>query len=277
MGKILRLLPATLRRTFAHDGPSAAKAAAFSSILSFFPGLLVVASLLFGRNAESVVRDFSNLLGAVLPPQAYRLAAQYLTAEGYETTGLLAAGWFVTIWAASGVMVSLMHGFHAAYGIRVNRSYLRERLVALSLVALTGVPLVFATLVIFFGRQIEYWLMAHFGVASGGILWAGRLARWAIALLTGTTVIAMTYYVAPKRRQRWRYVWPGAALSTLVWLPVTAFFAWYAQNIARYRDLYGGISATVVLLLWMYLVNLIVLVGCEFNAEYETRSHGAGR
>jgi membrane protein len=82
----------------------------------------------------------------------------------------------------------------------------------------------------------------------------------------------MLYYLGPYRKQRWRFVWPGAALATLAWLIATMVFAWYVRNIARYNVMYGSIGAAIALLVWMYLIALIALVGCEFNAAYERTS-----
>ena len=70
-------------------------------------------------------------------------------------------------------------------------------------------------------------------------------------------------------RQRWRYVWPGAILATVLWLLATSGFGWYVRNIAHYNVMYGSVGAGIALLVWMYLMALIALFGCEFNAEYE--------
>jgi membrane protein len=99
--------------------------------------------------------------------------------------------------------------------------------------------------------------------------WASRVARYVIAFAGNASVTAMLYYIGPNRKQRWRYVWPGAALATLAWLIATMVFAWYVRNIARYNVMYGSIGAAIALLVWMYLLALIALVGCEFNAAYE--------
>jgi membrane protein len=68
-----------------------------------------------------------------------------------------------------------------------------------------------------------------------------------------------------------RDVWPGAFLTTVLWLPATAGFGWYVGHIANYNVLYGSVAAGIVLLVWMYLLSVIALLGCEFNAEYERR------
>jgi membrane protein len=82
-------------------------------------------------------------------------------------------------------------------------------------------------------------------------------------------VSASLYYFGPYRQQRLRYVWPGAILATLLWLLATSGFAWYARNIANYNVMYGSVGAGIALLVWMYLLAIIALIGCEFNAEYE--------
>jgi membrane protein len=96
-----------------------------------------------------------------------------------------------------------------------------------------------------------------------------RGARYLLAFATTVTVTSTLYLFGPYRRQRWRYVWPGAVLATIFWLFATAGFAWYVRNIGNYNVMYGSLGAGIALLVWMYLMAVIALIGCEFNAEYE--------
>ena len=68
-------------------------------------------------------------------------------------------------------------------------------------------------------------------------------------------------------------MWPGAVLATVFWMLATLGFAWYVRNIARYNVMYGSIGAGIALLVWMYLIALSALIGCEFNAERERLLH----
>ena len=75
--------------------------------------------------------------------------------------------------------------------------------------------------------------------------------------------------IGPNRPNKLRYVWPGALMATTLWWGATAVFAWYVRNIANYNVLYGSIGAVVALLVWMYLLSVIALICCEYNAERE--------
>jgi membrane protein len=79
----------------------------------------------------------------------------------------------------------------------------------------------------------------------------------------------LLYYFGPYRRQRWKFVWPGAILATVLWLACTSGFGWYVRHMGSYNVMYGSIGAGIALLVWMYLLAAIALIGCEFNAEYE--------
>jgi len=104
---------------------------------------------------------------------------------------------------------------------------------------------------------------------SGVTRLISRGARYLLAFVTTVLVTCTLYFFGPYRRQRWRYVWPGAVLATLFWLLATGGFAWYVRHMGNYNVMYGSIGAGIALLVWMYLMAVIALIGCEFNAEYE--------
>ena len=104
---------------------------------------------------------------------------------------------------------------------------------------------------------------------KGWILVVGTIVRLSIALSSIALATAGLFYFGPNRRQHWKDVWPGALLSTNLWLISTILFAWYVRNIANYNVMYGSIGAVIALLVWMYVMAVIALVGCEYNAERE--------
>jgi membrane protein len=160
-----------------------------------------------------------------------------------------------------------MEGFRRAYQLPKTWGLLKERLIAISLVLMAGLPLTFATILVAFGARIESRLVFHIDHELGPLvllLWVA--IRWTIAILTSIAVIALIYHNAVPRTQPWHSVIPGAALATGLWLSATAFFGWYLQRYADYSIIYGSLGVSIALLVWMYLISLVVLIGAEFNA-----------
>jgi membrane protein len=247
-----------------------AKAASYSAALSLFPGLIVLAELLLRGNAERTLEDLTVSMGQVLPPTVQRMLADYLTVSGERSALVLGVAAIAAVIFGADLMSSLMEGFRAAYRAPRRESLWRDYRVAILLVFLTFIPLTAANAALILSRQIQGWAGRTFG--EGAWLPASsRLAWWLIALVTFTVVLSVLYYVAPNRQQRWRDIFPGALLGASLLAPVTGMFTFYVQRIARYREFYGSVSAVVLLLIWTYLVSVVVLLGCEFNAARERR------
>jgi membrane protein len=260
---------------YEENGLSIAKGAAFSGLLSFFPALTTLALILVRVRAAQAVELISRFFFEVVPPGAKTLVAHRLTAAGEKPESLLVAAVAVSLWAASGVILSLIEGFNAIYRIPVDRPVVRGRLVALGLVFCTVVPSLGAAFLILFGSRIEVWVIGRLGMIApdhtlaGGLALAGRLVRYGAALGAAVLTSMLLYKIGPHRPLPWRNTVPGAIAATALWLLATQGFSYYVRNIADYNLLYGSIGAVIALILWMYLLALIALYGCALNAEIE--------
>jgi membrane protein len=267
LARFWRLLRISIWRAFEHDAFAIAKASAYSSILTFFPALLVLGSVLATvRRGEVYLRQISYALGRILPAGS-ATALAYLKGSTQRPVGLLIGTSLLTIWTASGVVVSWMDGFRRAYQLQKTWGLVKERLIAISLVIMAGLPLTFATILVASGARIETRLLFQLGHDFGPLvllLW--MLIRWAIAILTSIAVIALIYHNAVPRTQPWHSVLPGAFLATALLLATSALFGWYLQHYADYSIIYGSLGVGIALLFWMYLISLVVLIGAEFNA-----------
>ncbi|MFN3322495.1 MAG: YihY/virulence factor BrkB family protein [Bryobacteraceae bacterium] len=254
-----------------------AKGAAYSALLSFFPVLTTVTTLLVQANAEAVSARIAQFLFEVVPPGAGELVMRNFTMAGGRPIVLPVFAMALSVWAASGVMMSLMEGFHAAYRVQDKRSFLHKRITSVLLVFAAILPAVGASALILFGERAERSLLVAIGLLPaapaeqlrGGLLLVGRLARFGISLGTVVLVTALLYRLGPHCPTSLRNVWPGATLATSLWLAATLFFGWYVRNIADYNLLYGSIGAVIALLFWMYVLAVIALIGCAYNAERE--------
>src|SRR5690348_1743315 len=103
MLRLLRLLRSSFGRAFVHDSFAIAKASAYSSILTFFPGLVILGSVLANwRKGAPYLREISYALGSILPAGSPTVL-NYLKAAGKHPVGFLLTTSLVTLWTASGV------------------------------------------------------------------------------------------------------------------------------------------------------------------------------
>ena len=265
--RFFRLFRTAVWRAFQHDAFAIAKASAYSSILSFFPALLILGSILSSiHRGEVYMREISYALSRILPAGA-NAALGYLHGAAKHPAGLLTTTSAFTLWTASGVMISWMEGFRRCYQLPKTWGLAKERLIAFSLVVLAGIPMTFATLLVVLGSRIETRILVLIGKEfSPYILLMWGAIRWLIATLTSIAVLALIYHNAVPRTQPWHSVIPGATLATAMWFAATALFGWYIAHYVDYGLLYGSLGVAVALLVWMYMVSLVVLIGAEFNA-----------
>ena len=256
-------------RAFQHDAFAAAKAAAYSSILTLFPAFLVMASIVgVSQQADAFTREISLVIGKVLPAGTTSLALAYFNTSKIRPVHVIVSASLVMLTAASGVLVSWMSAFRQAYGIQGNPwGFWKERAMAFLLIPIAAIPMGFATILVAFGNQFQNWLALHtlYELRVAVLLvWTG--GRWTIGMLTSVAVIALIYHLAIPRTQSWRRVLPGAMLATVLWFAATLCFGWYVTNYANYAVIYGSLAAVIALLVWLYLVSIVVLIGAEFNA-----------
>jgi membrane protein len=281
--QILRHLPYLLRRTLVasiDDGLfGIAKGAAYSALLSFFPVLFSAATILVQTGANYVQINLETFLAQILPPDTDTVVMQQVRYNGQRPIALLVIAFALSLWAASSVIKSLIDGFNAAYRVPRNRSVLGHIGIGIMLVFFSGIPLLGASVLILFGGAVESAVLNLLKVdpilnpfASDWEV-ISRIMRYVVALGATVALTGILYYYGPYRKQRWRNVWPGAILATLLWLLATLGFGWYVSHVTNYNVLYGSVGTSIALLSWMYLLAAIALIGCEFNAEIERTNY----
>ncbi len=248
--RIWRRLGRALREA-AFDGClAAAKGAAYSALLSIFPVLSTLTAIFAQVKAEQFADTLAKLLFKVAPPGTEELLQHTLTSQGERPLYLLISAAVISVVGASGVMLSLIDGFQAAYRTPNTRSFWKNRFIAMGLVIFVALPVI---------------------VISGFILVTGS----SYYLLTSFVVVALMTLILyrygpcrPPDRDK-EPVWPGSLLAAGLWLLSTAGFIFYVRNLANYNVVYGSIGAVIALLVWLYLLSASVLIGCEYNAVRE--------
>ena len=263
-----RALRLAVWQALQNDVLDTAKATAYSGMLMLFPAFLVATTIL------AVVPAGNTLLDALraaseqfLPADTMSLLQSYFqTRRAFSLQLLLSAG-TLTIFAALGVMLTLMEGFRRAYQLPTKVwSGWQLRLRALLLVPISLVPLSLASSILVFGQPIEQWMIENSQHELHDIvfvLW--RLARWSLALLTSISVLGAVYHFGTRSRDSWTCVAPGAITATLIWFPVTLAFGLYVTRVADYTIIYGSLGTAIATLVWLYMTSFSVLLGAQLN------------
>jgi membrane protein len=93
------------------------------------------------------------------------------------------------------------------------------------------------------------------------------IAKWPVLLIIFAVMLAVLYWASPNARHGLWRVAPGGLLAVVVWLVASALFALYVANFGHYNKVYGSIAGVIIFLIWMWISNLSILLGAQFNAE----------
>lgn len=269
----LPLRPGVVRRTFAecradHLADRAA-ALTYYAVLSVFPVLLVVVSV-FSLFAKNTTQALVNNLTTVSPGPIRVLLTESVQGLQASTGGAVVmaiVGVLAALWAASAYVASFMRASNVVYDVPEGRPIWKRLPIRLALAIVVGVlMLASAAIVVFTGR-----LGAAVGILMGLDVTAMAvwdIAKWPVLVLLVAAAITVLYWSSPNAKVGdWMSLLPGSLLAVGVWLIASIGFGIYAANFASYNKTYGTLGAVIGFLVWLWLTNLAILVGAEFNAE----------
>jgi membrane protein len=268
--RILGHFRRAVEKSLSHDVFTTAKAAAYSAILSLFPALLVLNTVLALTPATGTVTgEIRTILAQVLPWDTMDFVQSYFLDSRANSVGVLWSATSVAFFAAMGVLLSLMEGFRRAYRLPRNLwSFWRSRAIAAALIPICLAPMFFATAIIVFGHEIESWMIDNSDhELRFYVLVSWRMLRWAISVATVVAVMTVLYHFGMPRTHSWKCALPGAATATLTWFAATLIYGWYVTRFAVYMVVYGSLAAAIATLVWLYITSLSILIGAEFNAQ----------
>ncbi|MEU0432419.1 YihY/virulence factor BrkB family protein [Streptomyces sp. NPDC006290] len=246
-----------------------AAALTYYGVMSLFPALLVAVSLL-GVMGQRVTDKLLYNVGDLAPGPAREILRDAVTQLGDSggTGGVLAiVGLLAALWSASGYVGAFIRASNAVYDLPEGRpawkvTPLRLALTVMLMLLLTGS----AIIVVFTGPLAE-----RAGTAIGlgdAAITAWSIAKWPVLLVLVELMIALLYWAAPNVSGRgFRWFSPGSVVATLIWLIASAGFAVYAAGYGSYNKTYGTLAGAIIFLVWLWLTNLAILLGLEFDAE----------
>lgn len=249
-----------------------AAALTYYGVLSVFPGILVllaVSGMLLTDTTQNAVLENAQEL---FPPS---IAGPVTGAvdelkQGSSSAGVLAIiGLLGAVWTASGYVGAFIRAANSIYDVPEGRPIWKVLPIRLGVTVAVGALIALAALsIVFTGRFAEQaggWI----GLSDQAVqVW--DIAKWPVLLLVVLLILAILYWASPNARQTgFRWVTPGGGLAVLIWLLASAGFAIYVSNFSSYNKTYGTLGGIIAFLVWLWISNIAILLGAEFDAELE--------
>ncbi|MFG2768065.1 YihY/virulence factor BrkB family protein [Streptomyces rubiginosohelvolus] len=246
-----------------------AAALTYYGVLALFPALLVLVSLL-GIAGEAATRQVLENIQKLAPGSARDVisdAVEQLQGNAGVGSFMAIAGLAVAVWSASGYVAGFIRTSNAVYDIPEGRPVWKVLPLRLALTVTLMVLACASALIVVFSGGLARQAGAALGIGDTPLtIWS--IAKWPVLVLLVVVMIAVLYWAAPNAKGRgFTWVTPGSLLALVIWLAASAGFAFYVANFASYNKTYGALAGVVVFLVWLWITNLAILLGLEFDAE----------
>jgi membrane protein len=251
-----------------------AAALTYYGVLAIFPALLALVSVL-GLIGPSATQPLIDNLGAVAPGPAKQIvtsAVQNLQRNSGAAGVLFIVGIAGALWSASGYVAAFMRASNAIYDVGEGRPIWKtvptRVLTTLVLLIMLAAVTIAVTLTGGLAQQVGKLV----GIGDAAVtVW--DIAKWPVILAVVITMFAILYWAAPNvKHPRFRWISPGGIVGVVLWIVASAAFAVYVANFSSYNKTYGALGGVIVFLVWLWISNIAILLGAEFNAELE-RGH----
>lgn len=263
-----RVIFHTLEAYFSNEIGKTAASLTYYFIFAIFPFLIFISSLLGFLHLPMITVEGDA--SALLPADVVTLANLTIAHMTESSSGAwLTFGLVFTVWFPLRAVISMMAAINRIYGgEKVRRHTLR--ILFLTILIIVFVPVL--VLVLLIGQSVLEFISVFVPMAESFIdLW--MKIRFLPVSLGVLCLICGVYFLSPNAAPKKKYVFPGAILSTAIWVLFSAVFAYYVDHMGKYSAIYGSIGAIIAFLVWLNVSMVSMLMGAVFNQalrnEYE--------
>ena len=258
-------------KQFSEDNVSDwAAALTYYGVLSIFPGVLVIVSLL-GMLGEDGQKTVTDTVADIAPSQIQDLLDQVLgQVKDPGTAGLAAIiGIVVALWSASGYIGAFMRASNAVYDVPEGRPVWKTLPIRLAVTAVIGLMLIASAVIVVFTGGLAEAAGKKIGLGEAAVT-TWDIAKWPVLIVLVSLMFAILYWASPNAKTGgFRWVSPGGIFAVVLWLAASGAFVLYLANFADYNKTYGTLGGVIAFLVWLWISNIAILLGAELDAELE--------
>jgi membrane protein len=251
------------------DVTDRAAALTYFGVLAIFPGILVLVSImgLLGKDKAQQVLDN---LGKIAPGGVNSFLRTVIEqVQGKSGAAGIAAvvGIVLALWSASGYVAAFMRASNAIYEVDEGRPIWKTAPIRLGMTLALVIMLVASVVIIVVTGSVASQVGSALGIGDAAVL-TWNIVKWPVLLVIVALMISLLYKASPNVKQpKFRWITPGGALAVLIWLIASGLFAVYVSFSGSYNKTYGSLATVIVFLVWLWISNIAILLGLEFDAE----------
>ncbi|KUL42538.1 ribonuclease BN [Actinoplanes awajinensis subsp. mycoplanecinus] len=259
-------------KQFSEDNVSDwAAALTYYGVLSIFPGVLVIVSVL-GMLGDTGQRTVQDAVGQITPSGEMRDMVNTVLdqVQGTGNAGLAAIlGLLVAFWSASGYIAAFMRASNAIYDVPEGRPIWKTLPIRVGVTAIVGVMLIASAAIVVFTGDLARVVGEKIGLGDAAVL-TWNIAKWPVLVILVSLMFAILYWASPNAKTGgFRWVSPGGIFAVLLWVIASGGFAIYLANFANYNKTYGTLGGVIAFLVWLWISNMAIMLGAELDAELE--------
>ena len=244
-----------------------ASAIAFSFFMAVFPFLLFVLNLIpFITFIDDFQIEFLYFMDSLLPPETSEFFDSiFEDIAAKRRGGLLSFVFILSVFLMANGVNAIFTGFEFSYHTKVNRSIIRQYIIAVGISIMLAILLLTVVVVNLYLTYIMEDLKSV-GVVSNAVLWA-NIGRYLMFVMMIYISVATLYYFGTKEGRLSRFFSVGAFFTTILIVIMTYLFGIYIENFSSYNELYGSIGALLIFMVYIWINSNILLLGFELNAS----------
>lgn len=255
---------------FKHDDVTdRAAALTYFGVLAIFPAMLVLVSVM-GLLGRSTTQKVLNNVGKAAPGGVNSfLHAVISQVQGRAGAASAAAviGLLIALWSASGYVAAFMRASNAIYEVDEGRPIWKTIPIRLGTTLVLVVMLLVCAVIVVVTGPVASTVGNAFGLGSTLVL-VWNIAKWPVLLIVVGLMFSLLYRVSPNLKQpKFRWITPGGVIAVVAWLIVSGLFALYVSFSGSYNKTYGSLATVIIFLVWLWITNIAILLGLEFDAE----------
>ncbi|MGV8884037.1 MAG: YihY/virulence factor BrkB family protein [Microbacteriaceae bacterium] len=253
-----------------HRGLDSAAALTFFSALALLPAaLVVVSSFALLNDRRSAIDNILSVAGEFVTDETIdtmRAPLQSLLSIGSPVIALL-AGLAFTLWSVSSYATAFGRAANSVYEVQEGRPIWKFRGLMMLVTVLLMVGFAVIVIILLGTPGVVRTIGETAGFGDPWLtLW--NVGKWPVLAAVAFSLIGVLYYATPNvRHSRLRWVSWGAAFAIVAWAIATLGFATYVMTVGTYDRVYGWLGGGLAILVWLYITNLVLVIGAEVDGE----------